>query len=119
LNARPANGITQAEMHTLKSISNKEVEAIFGSPEATLQNLRALDGVKTVKIIAFKIDSNKKVTCLFTEYETTRTDGLVSLMQSWVCPAGNKLVKLATSYNKDEANIFKPIIKYSWESLRF
>lgn len=106
-------------MHTLKSISNKEVEAIFGSPEATLRNLRALDGVKTVKVIAFKIDSNKKVTCLFTEYETTTTDGLVSLMQSWVCPAGNKLVKLGTSYNKDEANIFKPIIKYSWESLRF
>lgn len=119
LNVRPSKSMTQADMHKLVNLTTKEIESLFGSAQELLERTyKTLEDVKSAKVLTYKIDNNKNVTCLFTENEITKKDGLVFLTQTWICPAGNKFVKLGTSYNKDEANIFKPVINYVWSTLK-
>jgi hypothetical protein len=84
--------------------------------DKTVGVMGKLYGAENVKAIGARIEKNRSVSCLFTEYEYI-TPGGVKLSQAWVCPMGNKNIKLSTSYRKSESIVFKPIIDYIFESL--
>jgi hypothetical protein len=120
LNIRPAETMKQEDMRKLVPMTRIEVESVFGSADELLKNTyQSVDYIKSATIINYKVVSNDHISCLFTESEITKTDGVVFLTQSWVCPSGNKFVKLGSSYNKHEENLFKPVITYVWKHLKF
>lgn len=118
LNVRRAQTISQIDMHKLVNLSKKELESTFGSAEEGLSKIqKAFDDIRTAKVLNYKIVENKNLACIFSEYEITKSNDSTYIFQTWICPAGNKFVKLGTTYNKEEANIFKPTIYYIWSTL--
>ena len=51
------------------------------------------------------------------EFEMELANG-VNLSQTYKCPLGNREIKLATTYRKSEAAMFRPVIEYAWQSLK-
>lgn len=118
LSVRPGAAPTQANIRELAKYPKDELNSTFGSIlEETARSLRSLEGIKYAKAIDLRIEHNKYISCIFTEFEYSKPDG-VSLSKTWLCPMGDKSVKLSTSYRKTEAALFKPVITRVWESLR-
>lgn len=118
LSVRPGSAPTQENIRELANYSKAELNSTFGSIlEETARVLRSVEGVKYAKAIDLRIEHNSYISCIFTEFEYAKPDG-VSLSKTWLCPMGDKSVKLSSSYRKSEAAMFKPVITHIWESLR-
>lgn len=118
LSIRLGSAPTQANILELANYPKAELDSVFGPIlEETARALRSMEGVKYVKALDSRIESNKYIKCIFAEFEFAKPDG-ISLTQTWLCPMGDKSVKLSTSYRKTEAALFKPVITYIWKSLR-
>lgn len=114
---RPGKFPSQKEMKQLTQLSKSDLKEVFDPAIAeTKKALLSVEGVKNVKAVDSRIIQSKKLTCIFTEFETETTDG-VKLSQTYMCPSGNNNVKLSTSYCKSEIQMFKPILEYVWNSL--
>jgi len=118
LSVRPGLGPTQADVRDLEKLPKAELDAMLGSIlTETVRVLRSAEGIQSVKALGSQVKSNMYISCIFTEFEYAKPDG-ISLSQTWLCPMGDKAVKLSTSYRKTEATLFKPVITHVWESLR-
>lgn len=122
LSVRPKDAkesITQSEMRQeAPKLSKKEVlEMLAPTISETKRAMLNIEGIRSVKLIDARIEQSKHLTCLLTEFENSADYG-ISLVQVYVCPAGDKSIKLTTSYRKSEAIMFKPTLKYVWNSLR-
>lgn len=121
LSVRPtdANGrITQSEMRQeAPKLSRKELlELLAPTISETNRAMLNVEGVQSVKLVDARIEQTKHLTCMLAEFENNADNG-ISLVQVYFCPAGDKTIKLTTSYKKSEATLFKPTLKYLWNSL--
>jgi hypothetical protein len=117
LSVRPGNVPTQADMRSFQGLSKTEFKEIIDPVLAkTKLVLLSIEGTNSVKVVDAKVIQSKNMTCFYTELQADTNTG-VKLLQSYICPCGDKTVKLATSYNKSEKLIFKPVIDYVWDSL--
>lgn len=117
ISVRPGKYPTQLEMRQLSQTSKAELSEIL-TPiiAATKRAILSMEGVRSVTLRDARIEQSKHLACLFTEFEKDTSDGL-TLSQTYVCPAGDKSIKLSTSYRKSEATLFKPVLQYIWHSL--
>lgn len=115
----PKEGITQSEMRQeAPKLSKKQLlEMVAPTISETKRAMINIEGMRSVKFIDARVEQSKHLTCLLTEFENNADYG-ISLVQVYVCPAGDKSIKLTTSYRKSEATMFKLILKYVWNSLR-
>ena len=118
LSVRYGNSPVQEDMRELAKLPEAEVAQIL-MPVANLTRKAMLNNkdIKTVKIVSSKVITNNGLVCMFYEFETDLSDG-IKLSQTYLCPLGNKAVKLSTSYRKSEASLFRPVVEYIWTSLR-
>jgi len=118
LSVRYGSSPVQEDMRKLTELSEDEVALIL-TPVANLTRKAMLStkSIKSVKTVNTKVTTNNGLVCMFFEFETDLLDGL-KLAQTYVCPLGNKSVKLSTSYRKSEAILFRPVVEYIWTSLR-
>lgn len=118
LSTRRGPALTQADMREAENFSKAELSSIL-TPAATETEwaMKKIDGVKSTRTIAANLAKNQGLLCMFYEFETDTVDGL-QISQTYVCPLGTQTVKLSTSYRKSEANTFRPVIEYVWQSLR-
>jgi len=118
LSIRHGNGPNQTLMQEIAKLSKPEV-AQFLSPIAnqTQKAMVRVAGVRSAKAVDAKVAAKKGLICIFMEFETDASDGL-KLSQTYICPLGNRSVKLSTSYRKSEAKLFRPIVEHVWNSLR-
>lgn len=118
LSVRRGDSPTQENMREVAKLPKKELAQLLAPvAEETRRVMVGLDGVKSVKAVDARVASNRGMTCMFFEFETDASDG-AKLSQTYVCPLGNRSIKLSTSYRKSEATLFHPVIKYVWQSLR-
>lgn len=118
LSVRPGAAPTQADVQEFAKYPKAELNTVFGPMlSETAQLLRSMEGVEYVKALDSRVESNGYINCIFIEFEYAKSDG-ISLSQSWLCPMGNKAIKLSTSYRKNEAALLKPVIMHVWKSLR-
>lgn len=118
LSVRRGKAPTQTEMREASKLPSSVLSQLLEPiADETRRVMLVNSGVKSVTTTASSVLSNRGVICMFFEFEiksATRT----SLYQTYVCPMGERSVKLSTSYNKSEANIFRPITEHVWQSLR-
>jgi len=118
LSVRRGDSPTQEIMREVAKLPKKELAQLLTPvAEETRRIMVGIDGVKSVKAVDARVASNQGMICMFFEFETDASDG-AKLSQTYVCPLGNRSVKLSTSYRKSEATLFHPVIKYVWQSLQ-
>ena len=117
LSVRPDNQISQTQMKSLADSSPDDIKEIFDPiSKETEKLLNSIEGVKVIKKTRAEVAYNKNLYCILMEFEISSL-GDEKLQQTYICPIGNKTVKLSTSYRKSESVIFKPVIEYIWFSL--
>lgn len=118
LSIRRSDGPTQADMREVSRLPKVELAQLLAPvADETRRVMIGIDGVKRVKAIDARVVTNQGMICMFFEFETEASDS-VKLSQTYVCPLGNRSVKLSTSYRKSEGTLFRPVIEYVWQSLR-
>lgn len=118
LSVRQGATLTQGNIQEMSAYSKADLDiALSPANSETERMLRSLEGVRYAKAVESRIDSNGFLNCIFAEFEYGKSDG-VTLSQTWICPLGDKSIKLSTSYRKSESYIFKPVISYIWKSLQ-
>jgi hypothetical protein len=118
LSVRRGDGPAQADMREVSRLPKAELAQLLAPvADETRRVMIGINGVKSAKAIDARVATNQGLICMFFEFETEASDG-VKLSQTYVCPLGNRLVKLSTSYRRSEATLFRPVIEYVWQSLR-
>ena len=85
--------------------------------EETRRVLIGVDGVTAAKPGNSRLVTNQGLLCMFFEFQTDTLDG-TRLSQTYLCPLGDRAVKLTTSYRVSEARLMRPVVEYVWQSLR-
>lgn len=118
LSVRPGEAPTQANVRDAGKLPKAKMAAALRPVLLeTERALRTVDGVQSVKALDVRIESNSQLSCIFTEFEVSHADATM-LTQTWVCPTGDRSVKLSTSYRKSEVAMLKPVILHVWSTLR-
>ena len=118
LSVRRGSSPTQSMMREVSKLPKIELSQIITPiAEETRRVMIGVDGVKSAKIVGTRVAVNQGMVCMFFEFETEVSDG-AKLLQTYICPLGNRSVKLSTSYRKSETAMFRPVIEYVWQSLR-
>jgi len=118
LSVRRGESPTQTDMREVVKMPKDELaEMLAPVAEETKRVMIGVDGVKSAKAVDSRVSINEGLVCMFFEFESDTSDG-VKLSQTYVCPLGNRSVKVSTSYRKSEAAMFRPVIEYVSKSLR-
>ena len=118
LSVRRGKTPTQAEMREASRLPRKVLSQLLAPiAEETRRVMIVNSGVKSVTTTASSVVSNRGIVCMFFEFEIDSTSE-TSLYQTYVCPLGERSVKLSTSYHKSEAKAFRPIIEHVWQSFQ-
>lgn len=118
LSVRHGEAPTQAAMREVSRFPKAALSELLAPvAEEARRAIIGMDGVKSVVTTDSGITTNQGVLCMFFEFETDTATG-ADLSQTYICPLGNRSVKLSTSYRKSEANFFRPTVEYVWRSLR-
>jgi hypothetical protein len=118
LSVRRADSPTQDEMRELVKLSKAELQAILAPAIAdTKRTMLNAGRASAFNVRASGIVANGDFLCTVTEFEITYDDGKHA-NQTYVCPFGDKRVKLTTSYRISESSLFRPVTEYVWRSLR-
>jgi hypothetical protein len=118
LSVRRGEAPTQENMREISNLPKKELTQLLAPISEDIRSVMVgIDEVKSVKAIDAKAVTNQGMTCMFFEFETDTLDG-VQLSQTYLCPFGTQSIKFSTSYRKSEAILFRPVLKYAWQSLR-
>ena len=118
LSVRRGEGPTQADMREVAKMPKTALAQMLAPvAEETRRVMIGIDGIRNAKAVDTRVKINQGLICMFFEFETDASDG-VKFSQTYVCPLGNRSVKLSTSYRKSEAAMFRPVIEYVSESLR-
>jgi hypothetical protein len=118
LSVRGGQTATQAEVSELSKVSKSELLQLL-EPFIS-ESRKAMAGmglIRSAKTVDARISSNQALSCMFFESELDTADG-TKLLQTYICPMGDRLMKLSTSYRKSEATLFRPVLQYVWSSLK-
>ena len=74
-------------------------------------------GVKSDSVRALKIDRNPYLVCSLSSFEGDLGRGPL-ISDTWVCPLGDRTIKLSTSYEKGLQSIYRPTVEHVWRSLK-
>lgn len=119
LSVSPAPGLSQADMRELSALTNEEVQPILKSQfMQASEALLNVPGVKSLNVKLTSINQNNSLVCMRVTSEFER-DLLYGIFVSdyWICPLGDRAIKLSTSYKKDLESIYRPTIEYVWSTL--
>jgi hypothetical protein len=118
LSVRMGPSPTQADVRDLAKEPPNAIEGILlPAAKETVDAMLKVPGVTSYRIRGVKIDKNKDMSCTLSSFEGDHGSGLVET-DTWVCPLGDRTIKLSTSYHKDVEQIYRPTIEYVWRSLR-
>jgi hypothetical protein len=84
--------------------------------EATAEALRKISGMSSYRAVDASLEQNASLICIKSTYEYDQGRG-PTISNTWVCPLGDRTVKLSTSYHKAQSNLFAPTVDYMWRSL--
>lgn len=108
---------SSAELRSASAQDLKDVQTEF---KAGSEKVMAAMGVKLLAVAMPKIESINGNPALLLEYRRSDTYGPSPwTVRQYKIPAGNKLIELTISYRESDAHIWKPILEYVKQSLRF
>jgi len=117
LSVRNGRTFSQVAMGEAAKVSKAKMRDEFSPWMKNIKKSMANNfGVK-LKTVDYGVTSNKDLVCMFFIAELSMPDGL-EINQTYVCPLGERTVKLSTSYRKAEAKQFRPVIDHVWQSLQ-
>lgn len=118
LSIRRGESPTQANVRELSKASRSELlqllDPVITESHKAMMNIGL---VKSIKTLDAQILSNHSLHCMFYESEALFSDS-TKLLQTYICPMGDKSIKLTTSFRKSEAALFRPVLQHVWSSLR-
>lgn len=120
LSVRSGKSPSQADIRELSKATKSELLQFLEPFISESQKAMVMVGkglIKSVKTVDARITSNSSLSCMFLESEVETVDG-TKLYQTYICPMGDKLIKLSTSYRKAEAALFWPVLQHVWISLK-
>lgn len=91
-------------------------EALLPAAKETADAILKVPGIKSYKVLGVKLDHNEALHCTLSTFEGDYGGRLV-ILDTWVCPLGDRTLKLSTSYEKRHQAIYRPTIDYVWRSL--
>ena len=116
LSVRRGPGLTQAQMLEVARMPRVELTQLLTPVlEETRRVMIGVDGVIAAKSSDSGVVTNPGLLCMFFEFQTDVSDG-ARLSKTYLCPLGDRAVKLSTSYRVSEA--MRPVVEYVWQSLR-
>lgn len=117
LSVRKAVSPSQTDMRELgKQPKNVIQSALLPSANEIVEAMLKVSGVKSYKIRAVKIDQNGTLVCSLASFEGDYDNRSV-VSSTWVCPLGDRTIKLSASYEKHLESVYLPTINYVWSSL--
>ena len=117
LSVRAGQSPNQQEFRELANQASQTIqEALLPAAKEIADGMLKVPGVKAYKVVGVKIDRNKSLYCALSTFEGDY-GGRVVISNTWVCPLGNRTLKLSTSYEKRGQSIYRPTIDYVWQSL--
>jgi hypothetical protein len=115
---RAERGPTQADIRSLVGTPKAELAPIFRPAiDATVKTMQSIGGVTQARAVDWGIVSNRKLTCLHFEFHTTWWDKPAMRSLTWVCPLGERALKLTSSFPETQASVYRPITRAIWNSL--
>jgi hypothetical protein len=117
LSVRLGDSPTQSDMRELARYPVSDLKEIFDPMAKKLElAMLSVNEVKSYELIDTRIVTNSNMSCFYVESQFDASHGM-TLNQTYICPMGDKSVKLATSVKKTQNMLFKPILEYVWASL--
>ncbi len=117
LSVRGGKTANQLEIRELSKQSPQLVrEAAQPEAQDIANSMLRVPSVQTYKVLDVRIDTNGALYCTRFTFEGFY-GGRDMLVDTWVCPLGNRTIKLSTSYEKRHQSIYRPTIEYIWRSL--
>lgn len=117
VSVRTEQGATQTQIREFARRPKAEIEATLRpAAEATVKAMLQMPNVKSYKLAELRIDTEGPLTCMLTRFEGDYGGRLV-VADTWVCPNGDKSIKLSTSYEKALKHIYAPTLDQVRRSL--
>ena len=118
LSVRSASTISQTDLRQVLSEPKAEIESeIVGQSEQTATAMRRLPQVLYYNVAGGGLKQNGSLICSWSGFEYDIGKG-PTVSDSWVCPLGDRTLKLTTSYAKSRANLYAATVDHVWRSLR-
>jgi hypothetical protein len=118
ISVRVAPSMSQAQMRELAAQPSSATEDQLRSvANETVKAMLKVPGVRSYAIRAVKLDRNTALVCSLSSFEGDLGRGLV-VSDTWVCPLGDRTLKLSTSYEKGSQSIYLPTLGRVWRSLQ-
>lgn len=114
----------------IATASQEQLEELSMQPKSVLdENLKPFEQevtaailkipeIKTTQLRSFKIDHYDKMYCMSFTYDQMYSNDRQVVVDNWICPLGDKLLKLSTSIEKGLEPTYRPIIEYVRSSLK-
>lgn len=84
--------------------------------ENTAKSLRALPNAKYYTVRDVGLAENDSLFCMWSSFAYDIGKG-PTVSDSWVCPMGDRTIKLTTSYIEGLSSVYSPIMAHIWKSL--
>lgn len=118
ISLRTAPSMSQAQMRELAAQPASVTEGyLLSAADETVKTMLNVPGVRSYAIRAVKIDRNSELVCSLSSFEGDFGRDIV-ISNTWVCPLGDRTLKLSTSYQKSLQSIYSPTLDRVWRSLR-
>lgn len=117
LSVRMAPSPNQDDFREIARQSPSAIEAaLLPSAKETVEAMLKVPGVKSYRIRGVKLDENNALLCTLSSFEGDY-GGRWVVSDTWVCPLGDRTIKLSTSYERRLESVYRPTIEYVWRSL--
>ena len=118
ISVRAAPSMSQAQMRELAAQpASVTKEQLRSAADETVTAMLKVPGVRSYSIRAVKLDGNAALVCSLSSFEGDIGRGLI-VSDTWVCPLGDRTLKLTTSYEKSSQSIYLPTLGRVWRSLQ-
>lgn len=117
LSVRMTTSPTQKDVEEFSNLSPQEIEkTLMPAATETIKAMAGVDGIDSYKIRAIKIDKNNSLFCMLYRFEGSY-GGRQVMSNTWVCPMGDRTLKLNFAYEKQFESVYRPTVEYIWRSL--
>jgi hypothetical protein len=101
-------------------VASEDPKAIKAEMQAVGEETRRMmvkvPMVREYRLIDTDVQHNAALACMWTRTEVDSGQSL-RVIDGWVCPLGNRTLKLTTSYRKSKAILFEATVNHIWRSL--
>ncbi len=110
ISMRAAPSMSQAQMRELAAAPPSATEEqLRSAADETVKVMLKVPGVRSYAVRTVKLDRNAALVCSLSSFEGEFGRGLV-VSDTWVCPLGDRTLKLSTSYEKSSQSIYLPTL---------